>query len=59
MKDSNQLKISITHINILMTINIQDFQKLPFINCKRIENKDAAFDLFKNMFKTIVDQHAQ
>ena len=37
---------------------IQDLQKLPFINCKQIENKDAAYDLFKNMFKTIVDQHA-
>ena len=31
---------------------IQDPQKLPFINCKQIENKDAAYDLFKNMFKT-------
>ena len=37
---------------------IQDLQKLPFMNCKQIENKDAAYDLFKNMFKTIVDQHA-
>ena len=37
---------------------MKDLQKLPFINCKQIENKDAAYDLFKNLFKTIVDQHA-
>ena len=37
---------------------IQDLQKLTFINCKLTENKDAAYNLFKNMFKTIVDQHA-
>ena len=30
---------------------IQDLQKLPFINCKQTENKDAAYDLFKSMFK--------
>ena len=37
---------------------IQDLQKLPFIHCKQIENKDAAYDLFKSVFKTIVDQTA-
>ena len=37
---------------------IQDLQKLPFINRKQTENKDATYDLLKNMFKTIVDQHA-
>ena len=36
---------------------IQDLQKLPFTNCKQIENKDAAYDLFKSMLKSIVDQH--
>ena len=37
---------------------IQDLQKLPFINCKQSENKDAVYDLFKNMFKTIINEHA-
>ena len=37
---------------------LQDLQKLPFLNCKQIENKDATYDLFKSLFKTIVDQHA-
>ena len=42
-----------------MKINLfKTSKKLPFINCQQIENKDAAYDLFESMFKTIVDQHA-
>ena len=56
---SNQLKFNIARIRIFDEAKfIQSLQKLPFIDCKQIENKNAAYDLFKSMFKTIVDQHA-
>ena len=59
MKDSNQLKFNIARIKIFDEEKfIQDLQRLPFINCKQTENKYAAYDLFKHIFKTMVDQHA-
>ena len=31
---------------------------MPFHTCRDITNKDAAYDLFKQMFLTVVDKHA-
>ena len=43
----------------MMKINLFKTSKSYLLSfCKQTENKDAAYDLFKNMFKTIVDQHA-
>ena len=39
-------------------IFLRDLGVMPFHKCRDITNKDAAYDLFKQMFFTVVDKHA-
>ena len=39
-------------------IFLRDLGMMPFHKCRDITNKDAAYDLFKQMFLTVEDKHA-